>query len=70
VQIDHAIALVLSLDESQKNAFEMKFESHKNIVNTSNQMPAALNFYAWLNSKKSNLNIISTRYHWYCFKNV
>jgi len=69
VQVDHALALVLSLGNEHKSVLEIKFESHNDVSN-SNKMPSALLLFAWLNSKELNLNITSNRYHWHCCKHV
>lgn len=68
-QIDHAVAFVLSLDESIKSSFNLKFNAYEN-TNRDNKAPRALTLYAWLNSDESKLDISSNKYRWHCSKHV
>ena len=68
-QIDHAVAFVLSLDESIKSSFNLKFDAHENI-DSNDKVPLALTLFAWLNSNESKLDLSSNKYRWYCSKHV
>jgi hypothetical protein len=68
-QIDHAVAFVLSLDDSIKSSFNLNFDAHKK-TDSDDKVPLALTLFAWLNTNESTLDIRSNKYRWQCSKHV